>query len=50
MGQVKIGRVGLAHWRSLLIVDPEDRDSAEMENIVEVDSILATIAVDLLQW
>ena len=31
-----------------LIVDPEDWDSAEMEAIDEVGSILATTSVDLL--
>ena len=33
----------------MLIVDLEDWDSAEMEDIGGVDSILATIAVDLLR-
>ena len=32
-----------------LIVDPEDYDSAEMEAIGGVGSVLATTAVDLLQ-
>ena len=32
-----------------LIVDPEDWDSAKMEAIGEVGSILATTSVDLLR-
>ena len=32
-----------------LIVDPEDWDSAEMEGISEVGSVLAIAAVDLLR-
>ena len=32
-----------------LIVDLEDWDSAEMEAIGGVDSVLATVAVDLLR-
>ena len=32
-----------------LIVDPEDWDSAEMEAIGRVGSVLATAAVDLLR-
>ena len=33
-----------------LIVDPEDWDSAEIEGISEVDSVLAIATVDLLRW
>ena len=32
------------------IVDPKDWDSAEMEAIGGVGSVLATVAVDLLRW
>ena len=35
--------------RDRLIVDPEDWDSAEMEAIGGVGSVLATVAVDLLR-